>query len=423
MRTFSLLLLVGAVIIVGFAQVPTELFDYVGTCVGQMAWEVVRRPERHGQLWEIRLQSQVWRGTPWMHRLLVVGPEDLIAEDVVLLYISADPYPGEELLGLMMARLSGLRVAILNSVPNQPLFGLREDALMAYTFERYLAEKSSDWPLLFPMVQSAVAAMDALSALSSELWGKKPRGFILAGASKRGWTAYLVAAVDSRVLGIIPIVFDFLNIPAQLARQEELLGGPSPMLRDYTLRGLTALSDPTPEAVRLVWLIDPYTYRQAYTRPKLLIVGSNDPYWVTDATALYWPGLPEPKLLYVVPNAGHNVTLGEKVLTTIAAFARAVALGHSLPRVQSMLRYRAEGVELLVQADRAAQTARLWQAEGTSPDLDRAYWQAHELLENGQHFRAELKRTAGYLGFFAELSFAVEGLELLTSTPIRLLGP
>lgn len=280
MRHIALLLLVFAGVL-GLAQLPADLFEYVGSCRGQPHWEIVREG---GWLWEIQLHSQVWRGIPWIHRLLVVEPSSRMAEDVVLLYISADPYPGEELLGVAMARMAGLRVAILNSVPNQPLFGLREDALIAHTVERYLAEGGSDWPLLFPMVQSAVAAMDALSAVAPKLWGAELRGFILAGASKRGWTTYLTAAVDPRVLGIIPIVFDFLNFPAQLARQDELSGGPSPKLGEYTIRGLTASA--SPQAAKLAFLVDPYTYRLAYTMPKLVVVSTNAPYWGPDATSL-----------------------------------------------------------------------------------------------------------------------------------------
>ncbi|MCS7217057.1 MAG: PhoPQ-activated pathogenicity-related family protein [Candidatus Bipolaricaulota bacterium] len=423
MRALAWVALASVFGLTGLAQPPTELFDYVRAQRGEVRWEVVRAPEGVPGTWELRLRSQVWRGLPWTHRLLLVDPGRRAVEDVMLLYLGGDPYPGEELLGLALAQAAGLRVAILNSVPNQPLFGLREDALIAHTFARYLAEGSADWPLLFPMVQSAVAAMDALAALAPELWGGKLRGFLLVGASKRGWTAYLAAAVDPRVLGIIPIVFDFLNFPAQLARQEELLGGPSPKLGDYTARGLTTLAAPTPAALRLAWLVDPYSYRYAYTMPKLLVVGSNDPYWATDATALYWPGLPEPKLLYVVPNVGHNVLLGEGVLSTLAAFARAVALGRPLPRVQGFWRPLGDRVELVVQADRPARRARLWRAEGPSPDLDRARWQAEELPGDGQRFVAELRRPSGYLGCFAELEFEVEGLSLLVSTPVRLLGP
>lgn len=407
-----------------WAQVPDELHRYLQAVGGQASWTVVGAEESLGGVTrEVRLISQTWRGMPWTHRLLLLEPRVPVANDVILLYVSGDPYPGEELLGWAVARRAGLPVALLNSVPNQPLFGLREDALIAYTFDRYLAEGDPDWPLLFPMVGCTVAAMDAVSALAPEFWGREVRGFLVAGASKRGWTAYLAAAVDPRVLGIVPIVFDFLNFPAQLARQEELLGEPSPMLRDYTVRGLTALAAPSPEALRLAWLVDPYSYRYAYTMPKLIIVGANDPYWVTDATSLYWSGLPDPKLLYVVPNAGHNVIFGEHLLAAIAAFARALARGEPLPSVQVAWRYGAEGVELRMVADRPVQAARLWVAEGTTPDLDRARWQAHELSPTEQGFRAVIGRSSGYVGFFGELGIEVEGLALALSSPIRILGP
>lgn len=421
MRTQSLLVLALMMILSFSALAQHELFDYVRSCTGQASWELVRKEE--SGLWEIRLQSQIWRGIPWTHRVLLLDPPDRVAEDVVLLYISADPYPGEELLGWAVARAAGLRVAILNSVPNQPIFGLREDALIAYTFERYLLEGGADWPLLFPMVQSVLSAMDAISALAQEFWGGNVQGFILAGASKRGWTTYLTAAVDSRVLGIIPIVFDFLNIPAQLARQEELLGGPSPKLQDYTARGLTTLADPSPQAVKLVFLVDPYSYRHAYTMPKLVVVGANDPYWVTDATALYWPGLPEPKLLHVVPNVGHNVILGDGVLSTVAAFARLVAQNRDLPQIQNSLRFAADGVKLSVHTDWPVKEAWLWMAEFTLPDLDRARWRAQTLSGGEGAFAANLQKNSGYLGFFAELVFEIDGLQLRSSTPIRILGP
>lgn len=139
------------------------------------------------------------------------------------------------------------------------------------------------------------------------------------------------------------------------------------MLRPYAARGLTALADPSPQAARLAWLLDPYSYRYAYTMPKFVVVGTNDPYWVTDATSLYWSGLPEPKLLYGVPNAGHNVVFGEGLLPSIAAFARLVAQGEALPRVQSTLRFHGDSVELVCRTDRPPQAARLWLAEFHSP--------------------------------------------------------
>jgi len=410
--------------VLGFAELPNELFAYIAATEKQSQWELVHsQPGISGNLFELRLRSQVWRGIPWEHRLTLIEPNGITVGDVVLLYISGDLNPGDTVLGLTVATASGLRVAILNSVPNQPLFGLREDALIAYTFEQYLETGEPDWPLLFPMVRSALSAMEAISSFLAEK-GVKVRGFVVSGASKRGWTAYLTAAAaPTSVLGIIPIVFDFLNFPVQLLRQRELFGEPSAMLRDYTARGLTELFGAGAKEARLAWLVDPYSYRYAYTMPKLIVVGSNDPYWASDATNLYWPGLPDSKFLLVVPNAGHNVLDFTRVLTSVATFSRAVAEGVELPRLRWEWRWEGEEVSLHVQADQEVVEARLWKTHGPKPDLRTYRWEAQDLSELGPTWDLSFVPTAGFTGVFLELEFSVGGRRLFLSTPIRILGP
>jgi PhoPQ-activated pathogenicity-related protein len=410
--------------VLGFAQLPNEFFAYIAATEGQSRWELVlSQPGTSGDFFELRLRSQIWRGIPWEHKLTLIEPNNVAVDDVVLLYITGDPNPGDALLGLSVANASGLRVAILNSVPNQPLFGLREDALIAYTFEQYLKTGEPDWPLLFPMVRSALSAMEAVSAFLGER-GVKVRGFVVAGASKRGWTTYLTAVVaPTRVLGIIPIVFDFLNFPVQLSRQRELFGEPSAMLRDYTARGLTELFAAGAKEAKLAWLVDPYSYRYAYTMPKLIVLGSNDPYWASDGTELYWPGLPNPKLLLVVPNAGHNVLDFTRVLTSVATFARAVAEGIELPKLEWDWRWEGEAASLRLRADREAVGARIWKTTHVKPDLRSSRWEAQDLSELGPTWNFSFAPAPGFTGVFLELEFSMGGRKLFLSTPIRILGP
>ncbi|HCK14819.1 TPA: phenylacetic acid degradation protein, partial [Candidatus Poribacteria bacterium] len=63
---------------------------------------------------------------------------------------------------------------------------------------------------------------------------------------------------------------------------------------DYTIRGIQDHLG-TEVGQNLISIIDPYSYREQLTMPKLSVIGTNDNYWVLDALNLYWDGLPVPK--------------------------------------------------------------------------------------------------------------------------------
>ena len=70
-----------------------------------------------------------------------------------------------------------------------------------------------EWLLRFPMVKASVRAMDMVSEFSQKnLNGPEIDQWGVLGGSKRGWTTWLVGAVDpERVKMIAPIVLDCLN--------------------------------------------------------------------------------------------------------------------------------------------------------------------------------------------------------------------
>src|SRR5207248_8492406 len=104
--------------------------------------------------------------------------------------------------------------------PNEPvqfsdLAGTRnEDGIIAYTWMKYMDTGDETWPLRLPMTKSAVRAMDTIAAVlaSPEGGGVKVGKFVVSGGSKRGWTTWTTAAVDPRVVAIVPASIDLLNL-------------------------------------------------------------------------------------------------------------------------------------------------------------------------------------------------------------------
>lgn len=247
----------------------------------------------------------------------------------------------------------------------------------------------------------------------------------MTGASKRGWTSYLTAAAaPARVLGLVPMVFDVLDLPRQLAHQREFWGQVSPMIHDYTDRGLIRAFESSPRGARLAWLVDPYSYRYAYTMPKLIVLGSNDPYWPVDALSLYWDGLPDPKLALIVPNSGHGLEDRARVLDSLGAFSRAVAEGTPLAQLEFSFFPEEAGLRVSVRSEEVPAEARLWTAESPVRDFRDAHWTSAPLPGTSSGWEASLPRPqAGYLALFAELVFRLGGLPLHVTTPAWVVGP
>jgi PhoPQ-activated pathogenicity-related protein len=335
-------------------------------------------------LTHLELISQSWRGQFWSHHLLVLRPGTVRNPEIALLFITGGSYgaPNEKELEpfLLVAQRAGALAAILNKVPNQPLYdGRQEDALIAYTFNEYLRTGDESWPLLFPMVKSAVRGMDTVQALARNEWGQKVQRFVVSGASKRGWTTWLTGAVDARVAAIAPMVIDMLNMKAQLKWADKVYGKQSEEINDYTELNLHQRLD-EPRMVKLRGWVDPYSYRQRYTMPKLLLLGTNDPYWTVDSLRHYWNDLPEPKLLFQTPNAGHDLGGGKEAVETLAAWFQMIADRQELPKMEWQLRDGASGpAGVTVRVNQPAKAIRLWTAHSEDRDFRDDKWTSREL--------------------------------------------
>lgn len=415
--------------------VPMDLANYIARAEPDFAWTVEETKDvGTTKIWRLKLTSQVWQGITWTHDLLVAKPAGVPTGKALLLNDGGWASMERSMYAVTLAEKIKAPVAILFGNPNQPLLeGLGEDDLVAETFVRYLDSGDASWPLLFPMVKSVVKAMDALQEFSKKGEGEPVTKFILGGASKRGWTTWLTAATDPRVMAITPMVIDVLNMRDQLTHQENSLGGTSRSISPYTRRGLVPIAD-TPRAASLWTMVDPWTYRDRFTMPKLIILANNDPFWSTDALNLYWDALPGEKYISYTPNAGHDLierdTAGNKLnadraTNNMAAFIRYQLSEKPLPKLAwKHTEASGGGLDLTVTADPAPRQARLWTARSDTRDFRKARWESQPIeLKEGQPVTATIpKPERGFLASYADLGYEIDGLPQWLCTQLRVIG-
>lgn len=316
--------------------VPTALYDYLARPAPEFAYEVqgyVNEGKRT-VFTQLMVTSHTWHGQLIKHGVTLVEPGTVEHPGVAMLVVTGGPVNKKDVdEAKHLAEASGMAVATVFDIPNQPLFDLREDALIAHTFVKYLETGDATWPLLFPMVRGTLHAMDAVEKTTASSPNPINR-FVATGASKRGWTTwFLGAARDARIIGMAPLVYDNLDLPAQMKHQTVMFGGFSERIGDYTARDLQAMLE-TPAGQTLASIVDPFSYRSEIKVPTLILNGANDPYWPVDALSLYWDKLEMPKWARILPNNGHTFKDKDAEIELLGLFARSCAGEFEMPKLE-----------------------------------------------------------------------------------------
>lgn len=395
------------------------------------SWEVTNTYDVAGvQIYDLLLTSQNWRNIEWVHRLSILVPPGY-DHDGALLYINGgavrngepDRNSTNDVTSLVLAQVALKNqaiTAVLWQVPNQPLFNnLSEDALISYTLHQFKSDGEFNWPLLFPMVKSAVRAMDAIQEFSEENLSGVINRFMVTGASKRGWTSWLTAAVDDRVEAIAPMVIDVLNMPVNLQYQLDVWNDYSPQINDYVELGIVQEVE-TGAGPEIARMIDPYAYRADLDMPKLIVIGTNDEYWPVDAIKHYYNDIPGQNSIIYLPNAGHDLGGGEAAIRAISAFFGQMLRKETPPVCQWEISYDESGAELAVTATPdQLMSAALWSADSPDRDFRDAEFTEKELqLEQLNNFEVIVDLpTAGFRAFYVDLEYMdVNGGVYSTST-------
>ena len=418
------------------AQPSTQSLDrYVAKKDSVYAWKLLSTLPGDGyKAYVLELTSQTWRSAAevdkpvWKHWLTIVKPDSVKVKGSGFLFIGSgsnlDPAPKSASARVArMAMDTRTIVAELGMVPNQPLHfndsklvGRKEDDLIAYTRVKHFETKDDTWLVRLAMVKSGVRAMDAIQEFTASPagGGNKVERFVVAGGSKRGWTTWLVGAVDPRVVAIAPMVIDALNSEAITRHHFEVYGFFAPSLKDYVEHGLFPHKIGTPEYQAVLQIEDPYNYRNraSLKMPKFLINASGDEFFLPDNSQFYYNSLQEEKHIRYVPNAKHNLA-GSDAMESLTAFYEAVLANKPRPRFSWT---KANDGTLTVRTMDKPSAVTLWQA--TNPDardfrldvIGKAYRSTPlTAQQDGSYVGKVAPPAKGFTAFFVELTFPSGG--------------
>ncbi len=314
--------------------------QYAADTKSEYSYEFYKTIEGDGYTTHIlRMVSGQWLSTKevkdpeWWHWVKIVVPDSL-ASDISLLFISGgDRYPEEpgdaDKIIRAAAINTGALAIYLHNVPNQKTnfvgddYGPRvEDELIAYGWRKFLeaggGDESLEWLARLPMSRAAVRTMDTVTEYAQKKLNHKTDKFVVAGASKRGWTTWATAIADDRVVAIAPIVIDVLNVVPSFMHHWRAYGAWSPAVDDYVHEHIMEWMGSV-EYQKLLDAVDPYSYREQLDLPKMMINASQDEFFLPDSWQFYWDDLVGEKNIRYVPNTGHSLD-GTDAANTLVSF-------------------------------------------------------------------------------------------------------
>jgi len=325
------------------------------------------------------MTSQAWRSAAevnhpiWKHWLTIVRP-DQVKGTTGFLFITGgsikDKAPENANAQIVdTAVTTHTVVAELRGVPNEPLIFTgetkerTEDQIIAYTWVKYLKTGDETWPLHIPMTKAGVRAMDTITSFSATPQGGKVQveKFVVAGGSKRGWTTWTTAAADKRVVAIAPMVIDMLNSVKSFEHHFQAYGFYSEAVKDYQDMGLMNVSN-TAQYAALMRLEEPFSYRDRFTMPKMIMNSAGDQYFLPDSSQFYFDELPGEKYLRYVPNTNHSLKDSD-AHESVVAFYDAFLRGQ--PRPKFFWKFEKNGDIRVTSVDKPSEV-KLWVA--TNPE-------------------------------------------------------
>jgi len=346
--------------------------------------------------------------------------------------------------------------AYLKTVPFQPIVfngtraGRVEDFIIGYTWRVFIEDPSEDPDpdviVLLPMVKAAKKALDTVEEFAKnqdpafEITRFMPTGF-----SKRGWTTWLLGCVDRRVFVMAPTVFDLLDMQNNLEHHFRALGGWSWAFFPYWAEDVSKYLY-HPRVPVLASYIDPLSYNERLTMPKLIICSSGDQFFPPDGSHYFFDSLTGPKYFQLWENDDHSLSdHWDQRDSTLQAFFLSVYRNEQLPEITWVRQQNENSGRISLNVSPQPATITGWWADTTNVTCEPnevegicrrdfrlrtinaetgIVWAQDETydLGNGQYFLAYDIGDFGFRGFFIQMTYpGPNGLVMTFTTEINII--
>lgn len=418
----------------------TLLKDYVNGPSPDFSYEIIKNVQ--GEKFDflvLKMISQNWLTTDqvdqteWWHWISIVVPKDF-PYHTGMMWIGGGstetnmPTEPSELI-LATAMKTNSVVAQIHNIPFQPLNFVgddetdrKEDGIIAYGWRKFLEGGAKDedaiWLARFPMTKAVKLGMDAVSEVVNKNYKKSLDSFVVGGASKRGWTTWTTAITDDRVVAIVPVVIDMLNLEKSFEHHWRNYGFWAPAVDNYVDEGVMDWMG-TPEFDRLLEIVDPYSFRAELTLPKLLINAAGDQFFQPDSWEFYWDDLVGEKHIQYVPNFGHDISDSDAFPNMISFYS---SILNQTPRPKYTWKVEEDKIRLILDPKDQPVSVKAWtiynpDSRDFRVDEFDPNWKSIDLPINqsGEYELALDTPEDGYKGYFIEVTFVGKSPLKITS--------
>ena len=304
----------------------TSMSDYIESTKNEFSYDIQEVIyEENWTGYHIKMISGEWLDSKkvdqveWWHYVDIIIPKQTTSSTGIMFIDGgekSEDYFRLDAQSIQNAIKTEAVIVNVSNIPFQPLNFLsseqdsfEEDDLIAFAWNKFLKQgakqKDVEWLPRFPMTRAIVRAMDLAQeiVLQNDIVVKD---FVVSGASKRGWTAWTTAAVDSRVKAVVPMVIDMLNLVPSFENHYRSYGEFSPAVQEYVNYNIQDWLG-TEEFKVLMSYIEPFSFIDKFTMPKYIINAGSDEFFSTDSWRFYYDKLPGEKIIRYVPNKNHSL--------------------------------------------------------------------------------------------------------------------